>query len=134
MICTLLPSFLIHVSFLVLLAGPHKSLLGYARKDFLKESLNISIRRLEPTSTLSSAPNLYPRAYEKFRTFLREIMRPMLQVIEDSDDPNVGNRVLREKGPRNAVGSLSEQINLFWQEDYPFRVLDHEKIDNPLKW
>jgi len=58
----------------------------------------------------------------------------MLQVIEDSDDLNVGNRVLREKGPRNAVSSLTEQINLFWREEYPFRVLDHEKIDNPLKW
>jgi hypothetical protein len=58
----------------------------------------------------------------------------MLQVVEDSDDPNVGNQVLREKGPRNAVSSLTEQINLFWREDYPFRVLDHEKIDNPLKW
>jgi hypothetical protein len=58
----------------------------------------------------------------------------MLQVIEDSDDPNVGNRVLREKGPKNSVSNLNEQINLFWREEYPFRVLDREKILDPLKW
>jgi hypothetical protein len=83
---------------------------------------------------LSTAQNLYPRAYAKLRAFLRDLLRPMLQVIEDSNDPNVGNQVLREKGPQNAVSSLSEQINLFWREDYPFRVLDHEKIEDPLKW
>jgi hypothetical protein len=94
--------------------GMTKGLVGFACKDFLKESLNIHIRRSEPTSTLSSAQNLYPRAYKKFRTFLRDMLWPMLQVIEDSDDPCVVNRILCEKGPKNSVSSLSEQINLFW--------------------
>ena len=112
-----------------------KGLLGFDRKDFLKESINIHIRLSEPaTSTLSSAQNLYPRAYEKFLKFLRNMLRPMLQVIEDSDDLDVGNPVLREKGPKNSVSSLSEQINLFWREDYPFRITDREKIIDPLKW
>jgi len=62
------------------------------------------------------------------------MLRQMLQVIEDSDDPNVGNWSLRDKGPQNAVSSLSEQINLFWREEYPFRVLDRKKIIDPLKW
>ena len=58
----------------------------------------------------------------------------MLEVIEDSDDPKVGNWNLRDKGAQNSVSSLSEQINLFWREEYPFRVHDREKIDDPLKW
>ena len=62
------------------------------------------------------------------------MLRPMLRVIEDSDDPCVGNQILHEKGPRNAVSSLSEQINLFWRGEYPFRLLDREKIADPLKW
>ena len=62
------------------------------------------------------------------------MLRPMLEVIEDLDDPNVGNRILRDKGPQNAVSSLSEQINLFWREEYPFHVHDHEKIHDPLNW
>lgn len=62
------------------------------------------------------------------------MLQPMLQVIKDSDVPNVGNRLLREKGHKNIVSALSEQINLFWQEEYPFQVLDHEKIVDPLKW
>ena len=62
------------------------------------------------------------------------MLRQMLQVIEDSNDPNIGNQILCEKGPQNAVSSLSDQINLFWREEYPFRVLDHEKINDPLKW
>lgn len=83
---------------------------------------------------MSSAQNLYPHAYEKFRAFLRDMLRPMLQVIEDSGNPDVGNRILREKGPHNAVSSLSEQIKLFWQEEYPFRVLEREKVVDPLVW
>jgi hypothetical protein len=58
----------------------------------------------------------------------------MLQIIEDSSNPDVGNQILREKGPRNVVGSLSEQINLFWREEYPFRVLDRKKVADPLAW
>ncbi|PPQ80645.1 hypothetical protein CVT25_001653 [Psilocybe cyanescens] len=49
----------------------------FSRKDFLKESINILIRPSGTTSTLSSAQNLYPRAYEKMRTFLRDMLRPM---------------------------------------------------------
>ena len=110
------------------------NLSGFDRKDFLKESLNIHIRVSQPMSTLSSAQNLYPRAYEKIRAFLRDMLRSMLEVIEDSNDPKVGNKILREKGFKSSVSSLSEQINLFWREEYPFRVLDHEKIVDPLKW
>ncbi|KAF8154878.1 ribonuclease H-like domain-containing protein [Crassisporium funariophilum] len=106
----------------------------FSCKDFLKESVNILIRPLGPTSTLSSAQNLYPQAYEKMRTFLRNMLRPMLQVIEDLDNPNVGNWTLRDKGPKNAVSSLSEQINSFWREEYPFRVLARKNISDPLKW
>ena len=62
------------------------------------------------------------------------MLQSMLQIIEDSDDPNVGNQKLCEKGPWNAMNSLSEQINLFWHEEYPFHVLDREEINDPLKW
>ena len=114
-----------------------RHLIGFSRKDFLKESINILIGPSGSSrgmTTLSSAQNLYPHAYEKLHTFLRNMLWPMLEVIEDSDDPKVGNRNLRDKGPQNSVSSLSEQINLFWREEYPFRVHDREKIDDPLKW
>ena len=108
--------------------------IGFSRKDFLKESINILIQPSGSGTTLSSAQNVYPHTFEKLRTFLRNMLRQLLLVIEDSDDPNVGNRSLRDKGPQNSVSSLSEQINLFWREEYPFRVLDREKITDPLKW
>ena len=40
----------------------------------------------------------------------------MLEIVKNSDYIN------------------TEQINLFWREEYPFRVLDHEKVNDPLKW
>ena len=109
-------------------------MLGFSRRDFLKELINILIRPSGPTTTLSSVQNQYPCAYEKICTFLRDMLQSMLQIIEDSDDPNVGNQKLCEKGPWNAMNSLSEQINLFWHEEYPFHVLDREEINDPLKW
>jgi hypothetical protein len=46
---------------------------------------------------MSTVSILYPRAYELFRDFLRGMLRPMLESIEKSDAPDVGNRILREK-------------------------------------
>jgi len=58
----------------------------------------------------------------------------MLETIEKSDDPDVGHTILRAKGPGTAVRELCQQIDMFWRDEYPFHILDHGKIDDPLAW
>lgn len=58
----------------------------------------------------------------------------MLEIIEKSDDVNVGHSVLRTKGPGAAVRELCQQIDMFWRNEYPFHISGHEKIDDPLAW
>ena len=58
----------------------------------------------------------------------------MLETIEKSNDPDIGHPILRKKGPGTVVQELGQQINMFWRDEYPFRVLDREKIVDPLEW
>jgi hypothetical protein len=59
----------------------------------------------------------------------------MLEAIERSDDPNVGNRLLREKGPKEALMELGEQVGMYWRDEFPFRAgVDRAKIVDPLRW
>ena len=69
----------------------------------------------------ATAMTPYLRAYQKFRDFLRRMLRPILEVIERSDDPDVGNRMLREKYPKEALAELGEQVGMYWQDKFPFR-------------
>ena len=47
-----------------------------------------------------------------------------------------GHPILRKKGSSTVVRELSQQINMFWRDEYPraFRVLDRENFDDPLRW
>ena len=76
----------------------------------------------------------YPRAYERLREYLRNMLKPMLERIQSSSDPSVGHPDLREKGVSTSVKDLKHQIELFWNGEYPFRVTDVGKITNPLDW
>ena len=76
----------------------------------------------------------YPRAYERLREYLRNMLKPMLERIQNSTDPNIGHPVLREKGVSTSVKDLKHQIELFWNGDYPFRVTEAAKVTDPLDW
>lgn len=64
----------------------------------------------------------YPRAYERLREYLCNMLKPMLEQIQSSRDPSVGHPVLREKGVSTSVKDLKHHIELFWNGEYPFRV------------
>lgn len=80
------------------------------------------------------AQTLYSGAYKRFREYLRILLRPMLEMIEKSDDPEVGHPILRKKGPSLVVRELSQQIDMFWRDEYPFHNLGHETINDPFAW
>ena len=71
-------------------------------------------------------PTRLPRclsAFKRLRQYLRDLIRPMLEMIEKSNNSDVGHPVLQKKGPSTVVQKLSQQINMFWRDEYPFRVL-----------
>ncbi len=76
----------------------------------------------------------YPCAYERLREYLRNMIKPMLERIGSSTDSTVGHPVLREKGVSTSVRDLKCQIELFWNGEYPFRVVDVAKVTDPLAW
>lgn len=106
--------------------------LGYPIEQFLKLTISIPSR----SSMLVSQPLTikYPRAYERLREYLRNMITPMLERIESSTDSTIGHPVLREKGVSTSVRDLKCQIELFWNGEYPFRVIDIEKVTDPLAW
>ena len=65
----------------------------------------------------------YPGAFKRLRQYLRDLIRPLLEMIEKSNNSDVGHPVLQKKGPSTVVRKLSQQINMFWHDEYPFRVL-----------
>ena len=58
----------------------------------------------------------------------------MLEQVQSSSNPSIGHPVLREKGVSSSVKDLKHQIELFWNGDYPFSVVDAEKVPDPLDW
>lgn len=103
---------------------------GYPIEKILKLTINISLQSSRP----QPFTNRYPRAYERLREYLHDMLKPMLQKIQSLADPDVGHPVLREKGISTSANDLKHQIELFWNGEYPFRVVDIEKITDPLGW
>jgi len=106
--------------------------LGYPIEQFLKLTISIPSR----SSMLVPQPLTikYPRTYERLREYLRNMIKPMLERIESSTDSTIGHPVLREKGVSTSVRDLKCQIELFWNGEYPFCVVDIEKVTDPLAW
>jgi len=104
--------------------------LGYPIEEFLKLTISIPPQGSRPQPITTK----YPRAYERLREYLRNILKLMLEQIQSSTDPNIGHPVLREKGISTLVNDLKHQIELFWNGEYPFHVIDIEKITDPLGW
>ncbi|KAF8153915.1 ribonuclease H-like domain-containing protein [Crassisporium funariophilum] len=108
----------------------------YPIDKFLKPTISLPLHGSR--SSAPAAPQLftmkYRRAYEQLRNYLRDMLKPMLEQIQGSTDPSVGHPVLREKGVSMSVSDLKHQIELFWNGEYPFRVIDCDKIADPLDW
>jgi hypothetical protein len=62
------------------------------------------------------------------------MIKPMLERIGSSTDSTIGPPVLREKGVSTLVRELKCQIELFWNGEYPFHVVDVAKVTDPLAW
>jgi len=64
------------------------------------------------------------------------MLQLMLEVIEKSDTPDVGNCTLREKGPKRVLTELGEQVSMFWHNEFPFRYakVNSKTIVDPLAW
>lgn len=108
-------------------------------EQFLKPTINIppqgSCTHATTGSMEASAlATKYSRAYERLREYLRNMLKPMLERIQSSSDLSIGHPVLREKGISTSVKELKQQIDLFWNGEYPFRVTEIEKITDPLSW
>ena len=140
MIFTLLHFFLIliclfSVSIPVVSLWPY--FLGYPIEQFLKLTISIPPQGSR-SSEVATAPQLlttkYPHAYKRLRKYLHNMLSQCWEQIQNSSDPSIGHPVLREKGISNSVNNLKHQIELFWNCDYPFRVVDAEKITDPLDW
>jgi hypothetical protein len=108
---------------------------GYARNDFLKPA-RLTIHLPPSNSRNQVQPKNYSSAQKRVRIFLKDMLSPMLKVIEESDNPKVGHPLLRKLGIESSVRELSTQIDAFWNGEYPFRVIDGDrsKITDPLEW
>ena len=107
-------------------------------EQFLKPTINIPSQGSRTHATTSSMEasalaTKYSCAYERVREYLRNMLKPMLERIQSSSDPSIGHPVLREKGVSTSVKELKQQIDLFWNGEYPFRA-ESEKIADPLSW
>ena len=64
--------------------------LGYPIEEFLKLTISIPPQGSQPQPITTK----YPRAYERLREYLRNILKLMLEQIQSSTDPNIGHPVL----------------------------------------
>jgi hypothetical protein len=74
----------------------------------------------------------YPRAYEKTKDYLKNMLKQMLVHIEKF--PGTGPELLRTLGPVDAAHELKNQLEAFWRGEYPFIVSEEAKGKNPLEW
>ncbi|KAF9539892.1 hypothetical protein CPC08DRAFT_651083, partial [Agrocybe pediades] len=111
----------------------------YSLDDCLKLTISLPVPGTAGSSSQafqrhSLRTSRYPRAYERLRKYLASLFVPILERVQKSSDPSIGHPVVREMGVVQAAAKFKQEVEQFWNGEYPFRVIDAETIRDPLAW
>ncbi|KAJ6607061.1 ribonuclease H-like domain-containing protein [Mycena sp. CBHHK59/15] len=109
----------------------------YPSSDFLKNT--ISVPNTGSTSSRKAAaplqdvavPVRFPRAYERVKDFLKNMLRAMIDRLQTHPAEPV-HPVIQDLGPAETVKEFRRQLESFWRNEWPFNQAISD--GNSLAW